>query len=763
MVAHTRSNVSAWRTWRRVVRYCAHRLGTMSTRTIAPPSDAHPRPTRDAALWLGEHLMATDARARARTGLQRSPALRLGAALMPLGMLAPIVWSATAGPGAPPVGAHGRAPLPADGRLPVLKLDAPLPAVIELSSLNGANGFRANGVTATDRSGRQVSGAGDFNADGFDDILIGARNADPHGLDSGQAYLVFGGAGVPGTVELSALNGSNGFTLNGISTSDEAGYSVSRAGDVNDDGFDDIVVGARWADPNGPLSGQSYVIYGVSSMPAVIELSAVNGANGFKVNGVSTDDFAGSSLSDAGDVNSDGFADIIFSQYRSDQNGNFSGQVYVLYGASSLPAVFELSAMNGTNGFRVNGSTADDLLGRGLNNAGDVNDDGFDDILVAADGADVHGTNSGRSHVVYGGSLLPAVIEVSTLDGTNGFTMHGISSFDLVGFRLSGTGDVDADGFDDIQLGSGSADPNGSFSGQDYVVYGGSALPATIELSALNGTNGFTLNGISTSDRASIAVSEAGDVNVDGFDDFLIGAPYAGPHGVTSGQSYLIYGGAALPSIIELSALNGANGVMLNGISTFDNAGFSLSRAGDVNGDPFDDILIGAWLADPNGVVSGQSYVVYGDGNPPPTPTPTATSTPTLTPTKTPTLTPTPSFTPTHTPSATPTPTPTPTPTKTPTPTATATSTTTPTATPSPTPSRPRGDCNADDAVDAADVSGLVLEIFDGDGANPLDVPGGSFAGDPIGCNANADTVVDAGDLSCTVRLVFGSPGGCGP
>jgi hypothetical protein len=124
----------------------------------------------------------------------------------------------------------------------------------ELSSLNGTNGFVLSGISAGDESGREVSNAGDFNGDGYDDILIGAFNGDPNGVgDAGETYLVYGGTAVDGTTgafELSSLNGANGFILNGISTNDFSGYSLSSAGDFNGDGYDDILIGAN-GDPNG--------------------------------------------------------------------------------------------------------------------------------------------------------------------------------------------------------------------------------------------------------------------------------------------------------------------------------------------------------------------------------------------------------------------------------------------------------------------------------------------------------------------------------
>jgi hypothetical protein len=115
-------------------------------------------------------------------------------------------------------------------------------ASIELSSLNGSNGFVLNGIDANDQSGRAVSGAGDVNGDGIDDLIIGAIGAS---IGSGKSYVVFGNSsGFSSALELSALNGSNGFVLNGIDGGDFSGRSVSGAGDVNGDGIDDLIIGA---------------------------------------------------------------------------------------------------------------------------------------------------------------------------------------------------------------------------------------------------------------------------------------------------------------------------------------------------------------------------------------------------------------------------------------------------------------------------------------------------------------------------------------
>ena len=126
---------------------------------------------------------------------------------------------------------------------------AAFPANINLSALNGTNGFKLSGVAADDFSGRAVSTAGDVNGDGVDDLLIGAPRADPNGNYSGASYVVFGRAGVGngGNLQLSALDGTNGFRLSGVAANDNSGLAVSMAGDVNGDGMDDLLIGAPGA------------------------------------------------------------------------------------------------------------------------------------------------------------------------------------------------------------------------------------------------------------------------------------------------------------------------------------------------------------------------------------------------------------------------------------------------------------------------------------------------------------------------------------
>ncbi len=502
------------------------------------------------------------------------------------------------------------------------------PASFELSSLDGSNGFVLNGVDISDFSGNSVSSAGDVNGDGVDDLIIGAALADPNGGNSGECYVVFGGPGVgsSGAIELSALNGANGFVLRGIDENDRCGISVSSAGDVNGDGVDDLIIGAHFADPNLAESGESYVVFGGAGVGSsgVLELSTLNGANGFVLDGVAGSDFSGFSVSSAGDVNGDGVDDLIIGAYGADTNGGNSGESYVVFGGPGVGSTggIDLSALHGDNGFVLRGIGPGDFSGFSVSSAGDVNGDGVDDIIVGADGADPNGGSSGESYVVFGGAGVGSsgVIELSTLNGANGFVLNGVDTSDRSGVSVSSAGDVNSDGVDDLIIGAFFADPNGNRSGESYVVFGGAGVGSTgaINLSSLNGANGFVLNGVNANDYSGCSVSSAGDVNGDGIDDLIIGARYADPNGHLSGESYVVFGapGVGSAGVIELSALNGANGFALSGIDDYDRSGISVSSAGDINGDGVDDLVIGAIGGSPNGFATGESYVVFGIADP---------------------------------------------------------------------------------------------------------------------------------------------------
>ncbi len=477
-------------------------------------------------------------------------------------------------------------------------------ARVDVANLDGSNGFVLVPVNADDGAGGSVS-AGDINGDGINDLLIGAENASPNGYKSGASYVVFGTSevGGNGTVELSALDGSNGFVLNGISggieptsldeddgeVGDRAGSSVSSVGDVNNDGIDDLVIGAFSANN---FIGASYVVFGSDQgFSASIELSDLNGSNGFVLNGDDRGGRSGISVSGAGDINGDGVDDLLIGADDANHIGSTSagtGASYVVFGTSGLGSsgALDLSTLDGSNGFVLNGVATHDQAGRSVSAAGDINGDGVDDLVIGAANANPNGFHSGASYVVFGASEVgvSGILELSDLDGRNGFVLNGTNSSDLAGFAVSAAGDVNDDGVDDLLIGARQAAPNGRQSGASYVVFGASGVGAggTLELSELDGSNGFVLNGTGEKSYSGSSVSAAGDVNGDGIDDMLIGARF---------NSYVVFGANGIGSsgTQELSDINGGNGFAIN---VSGHGSEVVSGVGDINADGVDDISV---------------------------------------------------------------------------------------------------------------------------------------------------------------------------
>ncbi|MGF1455653.1 MAG: Calx-beta domain-containing protein [Alphaproteobacteria bacterium] len=510
---------------------------------------------------------------------------------------------------------------------------APFPETLELSALDGSDGFTILGRAAGDQLGYSVSSAGDFNGDGLADLIIGARRADPGGANSGESYIIFGSTdlGAGGGFDLDTLDGTNGLALGGVDANGETGGAVSGIGDVNADGFDDLIIGGPLVDtPGGTDAGAAYVVFGFSGeFPDSAAVTELDGTNGFVINGLGAGDRLGFSVSGAGDVNGDGRDDLVVGAFRADGNNrDNSGETYVIFGDEALGTTgpFDLTTLNGTNGFQINGISGFDFSGRAVSSAGDINGDGFDDLMVGATNRSLSGrTTTGQTSIIFGtGTGFDATLNLSTLDGQNGFTLNGVDAGDLSGRGVSSIGDVNADGIDDILIGAERADrPSTDNMGEAYVVFGSTGFGATgaasgIDLSTLDGVNGFVLQGVGAGDFAGRAVSGAGDVNDDGVADLIVGALRADADGRNNmGQTYVVYGGTGLGAAgaLDLSFLNGINGFTVNGVASDDLSGAAASGAGDVNGDGVEDLIIGAYLADDGADRdTGASYVVFGRG-----------------------------------------------------------------------------------------------------------------------------------------------------
>lgn len=478
-----------------------------------------------------------------------------------------------------------------------------------------ALGFVIKGECASDDNGRSVSSAGDVNGDGLTDLIIGAPFADPpnNREDAGRVYVVFGKASNT-PIELSSLlpaNNTLGFVINGKGLSENSGFDVSGAGDINGDGWDDLIVSTYVKNTStGEDVGRVNIVFGKPD-GSPVELSAVvNGVGGFLIGSGGTENI-GSSVSMAGDVNGDGLADMIIGAMLADPSaGTDAGQSYVVFGKTSPTQVVLSSIVNGVGGFVINGASAGDTSGNVVSSAGDVNGDGLADLIIGAVRAS---SRAGRAFVVFGKTDGNSVNLATVSSGTGGFAINGEGTGDNAGIYVSGAGDVDGDGMSDLIVGANSSSAAGANAGRSYVVFGKTST-STISLANIaNGTGGFVLNGQGLSDFNGISVSDAGDVNGDGFADVIVSSPFSDPSaGSDAGRSYIVFGKTTGDAFNLSTIAAGTGGFVINGQGLSDISGISVSAAGDVNGDGLADVIVGAPKVDANGSDSGASYVVFG-------------------------------------------------------------------------------------------------------------------------------------------------------
>jgi hypothetical protein len=415
----------------------------------------------------------------------------------------------------------------------------------------------SNQVTAY--FGRSVSTAGDVNGDGYTDVIVGALYYDNGEANEGAAFLYHGSSSGPAAIA--------GWTAESDQASAYLGYAVATAGDVNGDGYADVLVGVPLFDEEAADEGKAFVYHGSASGLATIPARALPDSGQ-----CSAQELWGRSVATAGDVNGDGFADVII-------GSSSGGRVYLYRGsASGLPDYYSW-AVSGSGGF-----------GRSVASAGDINGDGFADVIIGANLYDNGETDEGGAHLYLGSA--------SGLSPTPSWSAEGDQADAQFGTSVAAAGDVNGDGWADVIVGApghdnGETDEGGAF------VYLGSTL-------GLSATPVWTAEGEQVGVEFGASVATAGDVNGDSYADVIIGAPdYF--NGVERGGSAFVY----LGSPVGLSTISSWRADCDESWARF---GHSVSTAGDVNGDGYADVIVGAqYYGDPE-VAEGGAWVYLGSG-----------------------------------------------------------------------------------------------------------------------------------------------------
>jgi hypothetical protein len=435
------------------------------------------------------------------------------------------------------------------------------------SGLTPTAAWAAESNQATARFGKTVASAGDVNGDGYSDVIVGAPGFDAGGEpDEGRAFLYLGSA--------SGLSLAPAWTAEGNQANAWFGWSVASAGDVNGDGYTDVVVGAPQFDAGENDEGRAFLYLGSASGlgPTPVWTAEANQANAR----------FGATVASAGDVNGDGHSDVLVGANYFDDGEANEGRVFLYAGSAS--------GLGSTTLWTAEGNQVQAEFGMAVASAGDVNGDGFSDVVVGASYFDNGQTDEGCVFLYLGSASGPTP--------TPAWTAESNQAGALFGGTAASAGDVNGDGFSDLVVAAEEFDNGEANEGRAFLYLGSaSSLPLT---------PAWTVESNQAGAQFGYGAASAGDVNGDGFSDVLVGAPFSTPS-VTGGRASLFLGTAT--GLNPQPAWNAESNLASSWF------GVSAASAGDVNGDGYSDVVVGAVFFSNGESGEGRAFLYLGSAS----------------------------------------------------------------------------------------------------------------------------------------------------
>jgi hypothetical protein len=435
-------------------------------------------------------------------------------------------------------------------------------------------------------TGASLTNAGDLNGDGIDDLVIPATGHHGVGPNSGKVYILFGSYnGWSGAVNLSTADAS----YLGEDEYDAAGSTLAGLGDINGDGFDDLAIGSTGNDDGGVSAGKVYIIFGkASGWETDVSLSDIDST----IIGTEATFYFSTTMSTAGDVNGDALNDLIVGSYKS-KAFLFLGNATMSRWTSGLEA--------GDADTIFEGETYYDYTGDGVAGGGDLNDDGYSDVVIGSTRNSDGGSYAGKVHIFFGKpDGFDAEVSVSSSDAS----YLGEGPVNMTGKVLHSRGDVNSDGYDDLLISSTYYGVGAPYRGKTYLVLG-KASGWSQDVSLSNADASWM--GEDRNDYAGCSAVMIGDQNSDGYDDIMIGAYMAENGDESPGKAYIIRGReSGWEQNISLSQVP----LSLVGEAHIDYLGKAVSGVGDINGDGAVDVLISSYFNDEHGPARGKVYMI---------------------------------------------------------------------------------------------------------------------------------------------------------